>query len=110
MCVCLCICSDLQIKECSDVSITMIVFTSLPLYALLVFKNAGVRQKTGFGQDVFKRADHRQIRREVRWEALRRREPLRKSNQQEKVGAWHDFQCHFSRSLLCMFCGGPLVV
>ena len=39
-------------KECSDVSTTMNVFTSLPNFmscALLVFlKNAGVRQKKGF--------------------------------------------------------------
>ena len=32
-------------------------------------------------------ADHRRRRREVRWEALRRREPLRKFNQQKKAGA-----------------------
>ena len=42
----------LFLKECSDVSITMIVFASLPnvmsFCVLLVFLNASIRQKTGF--------------------------------------------------------------
>ena len=45
------------VKEFSDISTTMIVFTSLPFYllcyVLLRFYNAGVRQKKVFGQDVF---------------------------------------------------------
>ena len=51
---------DSLFKECSDFLSTMIVFTSLPnfisLCVLIVFYNAGVRQKKVFGhQDVFKR-------------------------------------------------------
>ena len=44
--------SSLIIKECNDLSTTMIVYTSFPnsmsLCALLVFYNAGIRQKPVF--------------------------------------------------------------